>query len=498
MKVGRLALVTVAVLGLLAIAALWSGRSEPVESQVQRPPVPAVRADGELGSTWYCAAGSAKVQTAHALLLSNPTASAVRARLTGYVATGPTTSVEIEVPANGPLVVDVAPTLGDASASVLIESAEPELAVDHQLVAEDGGGERSACATSTSGAWHFPALTTTRDAGAYLTLFNPFPGDAGVDVAIGVDTGTRVPTALTGVVVPAGTAKVIDLGGQGIAERREQFTAVVRSRSGRVVAEVAQSFDGSLGPTGLRTSLGVPSPQRSWAFAGGFTGTGAAERLVVQNPGEERARVLVQVTPYGGAANPPEPLEVEVEPGRYVVSDLSAETRIPGIGYHSIELESDHPVVVARTTAISGGPDPAPDPSIVLRPALTKGVAVSTGTSVASREWVVPSIDAGVDPAPVVLVHNPGEGIARVTFSILGAGQVGEPAELAGIEVAPGDSVAVPLGPASAPEVAVRLRSTEPVVVERITVFPAHDDLAFDIAVPVHRARSQLSEIHSG
>jgi len=483
---------------MLALVSLWGGRSEPVESQVQRPPVPAVRADGDLGSTWYCASGSSKVPATHTLMLSNPTSRVVEAHLTGYVAAGPTTSVELEVPARGPLVVDVATALADGAASVLVESGEPELAVDHQLVADDVGGERSACATATSGDWYFPALTTTRDAGAFLTLFNPFPGDAGVDVAIGVDTGTRVPTALTGVVIPAGTSKVIDLGGQGIAERREQFTAVVRSRSGRVIAEVAQSFDGSSGPEGLRTSLGVPAPQTSWAFAGGFTGSGAAEHLVVQNPGEERARVLVQVTPYGGAANPPEPLEVEVEPGSHVVVDLSAETRIPGIGYHAIEIESDHPVVVARTNSIDAGPDQVPAPPIVGRPALASGVAMSTGTPVASREWVVPSIDAGVDPAPVVLVHNPGEGIARVTLTTLGAGQVGEPKELADMEVAPGDSVAVPLGPSSAPEVTVRVRSTEPVVVERITIFPTGDDLAFDLAVPVHRARAPLTGIHGG
>ena len=80
-----------------------------------------------------------------------------------------------------PLIVDVAATLGDAAASVLVESPSAELSVDHQLAAE-GYGDRAACIGSTSDTWSFPTLTTTRDAGARLTLFNPFPGDAG-DIA---------------------------------------------------------------------------------------------------------------------------------------------------------------------------------------------------------------------------------------------------------------------------------------------------------------------------
>lgn len=485
MRLARLALITVVVLALVGLVAAWAGRSEPQAAEVPRSPVPAVRAEADFGVTWYCAAGTSAVPTAQHLFVSNPTDSPVSVRLTGYTAAGATQPKDVEVPAGGPLIVDVAATLGDAAASVLVESPSAELSVDHQLAAE-GYGDRAACIGSTSDTWSFPTLTTTRDAGARLTLFNPFPGDAGVDIEIGLDTGTRVPTALTGVIVAAGTAKVIDLG--EAVQRREQFTAVVRSRSGRVVAEVAQTFDGELGPKGLQLSPGVPSPQRDWAFAGGFTGTGVAERLVVQNPGEERADVLVQVTPYGGAADPPEPIEVTVEPLRYVVVDLSAESRVPGVGYHAIAVESDRPVVVARSTVLSAAPDPPPDPAVAARPDLSRGVALSTGTPVAAAEWVVPAIDAGQPPGPVVLIHNPGDGIATVTLSAVAAGTASELPEATGLEVAPGDSVAVPLPVAgAAPEVTIAVRSTEPIVVERITVFGPEPELAFDLAVPVHR-----------
>jgi hypothetical protein len=492
MRPARLGVLTVVVLALVGLAAAWGGRSDPEPASIARAPVPAVRADADLPVTWYCAAGTAAVPTRHFLYLSNPAGDATTARVTGYTAAGATPPRDVEVPPGGPLGVDVAALVGDPTASVLVQSPDPQLTVDHQLVAE-GYGDRTACVGSTSDEWLFPALSTTRDAGARLTLFNPFPGDAGVDVEIGFDTGTRVPTSVNGVVVPAGTAKVIDLGAEGIAERRDQFTAVVRSRSGRVLAEVAQTWDGSAGPKGLQLAAGVPVAQERWAFAGGFSGAGAAERLVLQNPGDERADVLVQVTPYGGAAAPPEPLEVAVEARRYTIIDLSAESRIPGVGYHSIEVESDHPVVAARTTALTGPPDPAPDPAVVVRPALTSGVAISTGSPVTAREWTVPSIDAGRNPAPVVLVHNPGDGIAKVTLTSVAAGAEADLTGATDLEVAPGDSVAVPLATAgAAPEITVRVRSSEPVVVERITVFDPDDDLAFDPALPVYTAGEPL------
>ena len=493
MKPARLGVLTVVVLALVGLAAAWGGRAEPEPATIDRAPIPAVRADSDLPVTWYCAAGTAAVETRHFLFVSNPDGDATTARITAYTSAGATPPRDVEIAAGGPTAFDVGAVFGDPTASVLVQSPNPGLTVDHQLVA-DGYGDRAACVGSTSDRWHFPALSTTRDAGARLTLFNPFPGDAGVDIEIGFDTGTRVPTSVNGVVVPAGTAKVIDLGAQGIAERRDQFTAVVRSRSGRVLAEVAQTLDGSAGPKGLQLSAGVPMAQERWAFAGGFTGAGATERLVVQNPGDERAAVLVQVTPYGGSSAPPEPLEVAVEPRRYAVIDLSAESRIPGVGYHSIDVEADRGVVVARTTALTGGPEPSPDPAIVIRPALTSGVAISTGTPVAAREWMVPAIDAGVAPAPVVLVHNPGEGIAKVTLTAVAAGSGTELDGATDLEVAPGDSIAVPLAAAgAAPEIAVRVTASEPVVVERITVFPPDDDLAFDLAVPVHAAGSPLT-----
>jgi hypothetical protein len=493
-KLSRLLLVTVVVLAMVGLVSWWGGNDAPTTAAIDRPPVPAALTGSSLSSTWYCAAGTAAVPATHTVMMANPTKRPVTVRMSAYGADGPVAPRTVVVPAGGPIAIDVANTFGSATLSVMVESPEPSLAVEH-LLSTDKAADDVACSTFSAGSWYFPSLSTTRDAGARLTLFNPFPGDAGVDVQVVLDSGVRVPTSLTGIVVPARTAKVVDLG--EAVSRRDQFAIAVQLRSGLVVAETAQTFDGSAGPRGLRMTLGVPEPSRRWVLAGGFTGAGVSERLVLQNPTSQRATVLVQVTPYGGAANPPEPLSVEVPKRRFTVVDLSAEGRIPGDGYHSISVESDQPVVVGRATAINGGPSAPADPNVPTRPALTHGVSLGTGSPVGATDWLVPNLDAGADPAPVVFVHNPGSGIAVVSARTLAGGTVTAVADATGIEIPPGDSRAltIPSPTGAVAGLAVRLTASAPVVVERLVTFPSLEDLAFSLAVPLRGPRAGLTAL---
>ena len=490
MRATRLVLVTVVVLGLLGMVAWWSGRDAAAPAAIDRAPIPAASTGRTLSSTWYCAAGTAAAPVDHVVFVDNPTDHPVTVRVTAYSAEGATPSKDVVVAPLGPTGIDVAAAFGAPGLSVMVESPVASLAVDHRLADGHRFGDQDACATFSSGEWYFPSLSTTRDAGTRLTLFNPFPADAGLDVQVVLDTGVRVPTALAGIVVPAGTTKVVDLG--ETVQRRDQFSIAVRLRSGRVVAEATQTFDGSAGARGLRMGLGVPGTARRWSLAGGFTGSGVSEHLVIQNPGDARAEVLVQVTPYGGAANAPEPLRVEVPRLRYAVVDLSAESRIPGDGYHSISVESDQPVVVARTTVITGPVTPPADPEVAARPALSHGAAIASGTPVAAAAWLVPSIDAGADPPPVLLVHNPGSGIAVVSAATT-SGSAPTPVDgLDQVEVPPGDSVAVALPGDRYSQVGVRITASAPVVVERLTTFPSEDDLSMDLAVPLRGTGTPL------
>ncbi|MCZ7631709.1 MAG: DUF5719 family protein [Microthrixaceae bacterium] len=136
---------------------------------------------------------------------------------------------------------DVASQLGSAALSVMAESDAP-LVVEHRFTFE-GGADQAPCSTFSSDRWYFPVVVTTRDSTARLNLFNPFPGDASVDIEAALETGVRAPEELSGVVVPAGSTRVINL--EEHLERHEQFSVTVETRSGGVVAELAQRFDGS-------------------------------------------------------------------------------------------------------------------------------------------------------------------------------------------------------------------------------------------------------------
>ena len=161
------------------------------------------------------------------------------------------------------------------------------MVVEHRFTF-DGGADQAPCSTFSSDTWYFPAVVTTRDATARLTLFNPFPGDASVDIEVAFDTGVRQPTALSGLVVPAGTTRVVDLGEQ--VQRREQFSVTVETRSGGVVAELAQRFDGSGDVADQRDCgwfPGAGAPLRTLVVRRWFRRSAAIERLVVHEPGDD-------------------------------------------------------------------------------------------------------------------------------------------------------------------------------------------------------------------
>lgn len=500
MRPARLLVLAVVAAAVAGLVLSWGGRPAPEVASVDRPPVPAVRTSGAGASTWFCSAGRAPSDPgppAHLVLLTSLAPRPVTLRLQAFGTDGPGPEVTRTVPPGAVTPVDVGATFGDPAVSVAVESPSAAVAVEHRIVNRTlSDADQVPCSTFSSDRWYFPSVTTTRDATALLTLFNPFPADAGVDLSIVLDSGVRTPTSLTGIVVPARSTRVVDLG--QVVQRREQFAVRVRLRSGRVVAELAQGRNGALGQRGLRLEPGVPAAARRWAFAGGFTGAGVSEQLVLLNPGDRRAGVAVQVTPYGGASAAPEPLQAEVPAGRWVVLDLGAESRIPGDGYHAVLVDSpDAPVVAARVLAVTGAPAPPATSGVVARPAVTSGLADGHGSPVSALRWLVPAVDL-YNPPAVVLVHNPGRGIAVVTVSLVSPSGTVPLQGADEVEVAAGDSVAVPLDLSTLggapPTVALEVRASSPVVTERVVTFgPA--ELAMGDAVPVRFAGGGLEDL---
>ncbi len=506
MKGSRI-VVVVLVAGLVAAMALgFDGRPSATSAGLEAPPIPSAGQPGALSSTWYCAAANAAAEAPlqHDLYLVNPAGEVVTATLSAYNEAGHIGTSDVEVAASGSTRVDVNATFGGPGLSVMAESPSAELLVEHRISGEQLA-DQVPCATNSSDRWYFPAQTslsnTSIRTAAQLYLFNPFAEDASVDVSAALPDSINAPQELQGIVVPARSARVLDL--STAAARRDQFAVAVETRRGQIVAETSQ-FQTSGGTDeipatrGVRLTLGVSTPASDLAFAEGFTGTGVGERLVVYNPGAETARVLVQVTPYGASDLPPEPFELEVPSRRYSELDLSAETRIPGEGLHAMRVQTDPdtPVVAGRVVTVF---DAAPAPStegIVGRPGLTRGLADGTATPVAATLWAMTGVDVGPQRSATVAVFNPGAGTVRFSATVLGGPQDGTVLADA-VEVAPGDSVAVDSSSVEFDDAAVtvQVEATGPVVVERTLAWSDVNDLSMGLAIPTPRDGAQLVEL---
>ncbi|MDP8991706.1 MAG: DUF5719 family protein, partial [Actinomycetota bacterium] len=304
----------------------------------------------------------------------------------GHVRTVPVTVAPFSVAdvALGPL----APGTG-AAAVVDLEGGQ---AAAELVVAGGPDGDVTPCASAGSERWLFADGSTARDASLSLSLFNPFPEDAIADMAFSTDEGRAVPADLQGVVVPARSLVVKEIGEK--VRRRESIATTVAVRTGRLVAAQSQGRTAP-GRAGASVALGSPSPGRLWYFPDGLTSDTVTERYSLFNPGAREAEVSVEVNLDQGAA---EPFEVTVPAGDRVTLTLNTESRIPkGVGHSAVVRSSnDVPVVAWRSLEVSGSS--------------AAGRADVLGARRAARRWLFPA--GGVDPAfdELVVVLNPGPG----------------------------------------------------------------------------------------
>src|SRR5690606_37684469 len=167
---------------------------------------PTASPPGSLGSTWYCASGTAagtdEGDAEQVVSMANASDDVVQGRLTVYPNEGDPVTRPVEVPARDRVTVRVSDVVQAKYASVLAEFDGGEVAVQHELSGPTGRSV-GACASSPAATWYFPNATTRPGARLLLTLFNPFPHDAVVDIVLEAEDGTRTPQAYQGLVVPA-------------------------------------------------------------------------------------------------------------------------------------------------------------------------------------------------------------------------------------------------------------------------------------------------------
>jgi Family of unknown function (DUF5719) len=408
-------------------------------------------------SAWYCAAGTSTpdgdaTETVVIASLAHTDIEATITVMPGGDAAPATDTMRL---APGEEVsVPVADVLATAEPGVVVETLGGPAAVSHVLEHGDDVGVES-CTRTAAADWYFASGTTVDGSQHDLLLFNPFGDDAIVDVSFVTDSGMQEPAGLQALVVPRRSRVTIPV--QDSVLRQTRVAAHVHARTGRVVAEQTQIFDGvaidGADRNGIVLSAGATAPSTVWRIAGGTTRNGGRVQLALANFSSDDASVAVKVVVVGGEDAPAQTVRVPSQG----VAMVDVTTRVP--------LDSDI-AVIATARAVDGHRVPIVTELLATWPPASSstGLAGTLGSTVTATRWVVPVPD--VDGEVTVTVFNPGPD--PVTAEVLAAvdvdrrvGPTSEP-ELA---IAPGKAKAVRLTLRRGRPVATVVSANHPVVV---------------------------------
>ena len=484
--------------------------------------MPATPGAAAESSTWYCAAGTSEEGgfADHTVTIQNPTDDDLEATVTVYggavlaaAAAGAPPAAEpaavpvveqVALPAGERVAVRLADVMAAPLTAALVEVDAGDVAVEHRVSGEHGE-DAAPCATFAAPTWHFAWGSTARDAREMVVLFNPFPSAATVDASFVTEDGRREPVRFQGLPVPPGTVVGVDLGDD--VTRADQVSATFRVRSGRVVAERLQQYDGSLGPEGLALTLGAPLAGTGWVFPDGEASAASpatpapedredpredrtalvtTERIVVYNPGDERAEVDVTPVPTGDVAAP-QPFSLSVGPGRYEIVDYGGQQRIePGVAHATVVRSTNGQPVVAERVVLDQGPVPARSRRGTPRPG---ELSATLGARLGAPVWRLPSVaDVGGDGRTVeIVVFNPSADAARtVEVGLTARDPDDSPTPPEPVEVAPGQRVAFALDEGAVAEAGdAAVVADGPVVVERVVRTADGRRVSAQPAIPV-------------
>ena len=394
--------------------------------------VPTASAPDSLSSTWYCAAGtSTGDSTGYAeqtVLVSNSSDENSTGVITVVPEQGASTTKPISIPAHGRTSVRTSDVMKSPWASALVEVSGGDVTVSHELRGA-AGRSISSCSSSPSGTWYFPAGTTVAGSRNVIALFNPFPGEAAVDISFDTEDGARTPQQLQGMVVPGGRVVIVDV--SQIVTLRERVSTTVSARTGRIVAEQVQSTEGRGGTDqGLTSVLGATSAAPVWSFPVATPASlEAHERITVFNPGDTDTDVQVEVQLDDPATNGSvEPFQISVPSHRAAIIDLGSDQRIPkAVGRWLLVRTVDGASIVAERWL--GAP----------RTASTGGLALTMGVPVVATTWFgTLGTSAELSAAQAIIVNPSASATANVRLIVHSKGRASEVAALSKMTIAPG------------------------------------------------------------
>jgi hypothetical protein len=457
-----------AALSALVVGAVMVSAEEPskppavVEPVLDTSRLPAVTATDAVSSAWYCSGGTATGDGVAelSLLLANDDPRGAVAEVTFMGTEGQESTTEVDVPAHGRARVVAADEIESEWVGAVVEVRGGRVGVDREVTGP-AGFDASSCSTVSSDRWFVPSGSTLRGAEEYLTIFNPYPDAASVDISFATDTGPRTPGSLRALSIPGRSVRTVALA--DIITNRAEVATTVRARSGRVVVDRVQTYDGTgdpLGageeaaaPEGLISTPAIPVRAPRWIFPGARITTGVTTQIAVYNPGSQTAEVDVVLTYQEPERNPEiEPIALTIRPREQTIVTLND---VPGI-----QVDTDLWVDVR---SLDGVPVVAERLSFFGPTASRQGATASAGSPVAATDWMVAQGGATRSRTSTVQVVNPGDSPATLTVITLSDGDR-DVLESARVEIPPGDRRSLDLAGAGA-AATVLVHSSEPVVV---------------------------------
>jgi hypothetical protein len=425
------------------------GARPPVGPAVLPPPT-------SVAVSWFCPVITSTADHAGGIAVLNPTDTEASVRVHVVPAKGEGSITTVTLPARSTTTTAIAapPATNDVLgfAAATIDVTERQLVVE--AISWTPQGRTSApCTTVTSNQWFAAEGATTKDASYALALYNPFPGDAVVDLEFVSEEGR---TEQQGVTVAGHALRIFDVGDRG-SRRKTSVAVAARVTVGRLVVGRSLRFDGTSDRTGM--IVGVISPtldQTTW-FADGTKGTGIGERVDLWNPGE--ATTEVSVTVFGdGDATTLDPITVTVAPHTRKDVNLSANGAL-GSGPHRIELQSVNGVGYVGELVIDSSAK-----------AGAAGVSAIFGNPSGAYQWWLAdgATDAGKAMALVVAnVSGAPVHVSPTEITIGGQVPLGQPG---GFDIGVGQAITVDLTAAqpSRTSLPVVVDANGPVVVERV------------------------------
>lgn len=476
----------------VVIAAVVAERSStPSTAERLDASMPTARPEGAVGSTWYCAAGSATGDAngfaEQSVTVTNASDDAVTGTLTAFPDRGEPVTSPLRVGAHSRQTVRISEVTRALWASALVELSGGEVSVA-QILQGPAGRAVGACASSPAPEWFFPSGSTRNGARNLMALFNPFPGDATVDLTFDTEDGARTPQQFQGLVLRGGRVTVVDVG--AVVTLREHVATTVRARSGRIVAQQIQSSDGrEAAEQGLAVTLGSPVTAPVWSFAVATPpGSEAHEVISVLNPGDTDATVEVQVQIDDSAeVGSVEPYRLSVAAGRSTTVDLMADARIPRTAgrWILVRATEDAPIVAERCIGEKRGEGAG-------------GLTCTVGVPVLATEWLTSFGDPAWAATSSLAIANPTPGVdARVTVTVHGAGGAKDLPNVIEVLVPAGDRLVVDLAAALATrnEASVSISSDRPVVLGQLLTTASPVELLTPVVVPVAGTISAIGAV---